>query len=720
VDTDSGCGILPSGFHDPGRIGGRFLHRAETHQPREKQGFLLSSKKIRSVKPKPVAVILALMVLCSIQVRGQKHVADSLQKIVSANARDTVHITALVYLASEYTRTDMARAKSYLFQAIKLANDLGTTRGISGSYSQLITMNQNMGLKDSANYYFEKLEQLAKAHPNDIGIQSNYYHTGGLYHKNAGNYRLALSFQLKGYEYVEPNSPSAAGMLLNIGNTYYKMGEISSAADYHVRALKMFEEVDNLRGQSFCLQSLGNDFMELKVYGTAEQYYLRSLKLKEELKDLRGVGTAWVGLASVARVQKNYDKALRYYNLALDRARELKISTEEGKVLYEIARIHATRGNMPAAANYLNLSYEKVKTTQDSALLVTVSAELSQLQRTQSNFRLTEKTFHSKLEMAGRAGDRPGLVDGYKDLANLYAENRDFEQAYKFLNQYLQMNDSIRGSEIVGQLKSIEQAYQREKNEKEIALLRKDQELKEATIAKQRSDQYMIAIAFVSVLFISVILFNRYKAINKVQRQVEIEKVRNHIARDLHDDIGSTLSSINLISRLALQDNTDTQKHLVRIAENSSRMMESMSDIVWSINPSHDSFGQVIMKMKEFAGEILEPKNISYTISGEDEVSGIPVDIEKRKNLFLIFKEAINNAAKYSGANHVQVEFKREENEVFFTIKDDGSGFDPTQVKRGNGLKNMEARARSFNGSLSLNRESLGKGTSIAVRFAIT
>ncbi len=672
------------------------------------------------MKPKPFAVLLVLMALCSIQGHSQKHVADSLQRIVSANARDTVHITALVYLAAEYSRTDMVRAKSYLFQAINLANDLGTTRGMSGSYSQLITMNQNMGLKDSATYYFKKLEQLAKAHPNDNGIQSNYYHTGGLYHKNAGNYRLALSFQLKGYDYVEPNSPGAAGMLLNIGNTYYKMGEIRSAADYHIRALKMFEGLGNLRGQSFCLQSLGNDFMELKVYATAEQYYQRSLTLKEELKDLRGVGTAWFGLASVARAQKNFDKALKYFNLALNRARELKMNGEEGKALFEIARIEAEKGNVRKASDYLNLSHEKVKTTSDSALLAMVSAELSQLQRAQNNFHLTERSFHSKLEIAGRSGNKPGLVDGYKDLANLYAANQQFEQAYSFLNQYIQLNDSIRGSEIVGQLKSIEQAYQREKNEKEIALLKKDQELKEATIAKQKSDQYVIAIAFISVLFISLILFNRYKTINKVQRQVEIEKVRNHIARDLHDDIGSTLSSINLISKLALEDKSDVQKHLLRIADNSSRMMESMSDIVWSINPSHDSFGQVIMKMKEFAGEILEPKNISYSISGEDEVSNIPVDIEKRKNLFLIFKEAINNAAKYSGASHVEVTFKRDQDDVYFTITDDGSGFDPSQVKLGNGLKNMEARAKSFNGSLSLNRESVGKGTSIAVKFAIT
>lgn len=660
-----------------------------------------------------------------LHVRGQSSTADSLKRIVSKNLRDTAEVAALILLGSEYSRSDTDKAKSYNIQAIRLAEELGAAYGLSGGYAQMITINQNIGLTDSAAYYLARLAELAAKNPSNRNIQSNYNHAAGLYYKNIGDYRGALTFQLQGYEYInkyQPNSPGAAGMLLNIGNTYQKMGDIRNAADYHVRALKKFEKIKNLRGQSFCLHSLGNDFMELKVYATAEQYYQRSLKLKEQLNDSRGVGTAWFGLGSIARRQKKFDKALKYFHLALDRARELKLAGEEGRTLFEIALAEEEKGNLAAAVNYLNQGYEKIKLTSDSSTLTLIEAQLSQLQRVQSNFQLTEQAFHSKLEIAGRAGNKSGLADGYKDLANLYAANRQFEQAYNFLNRYILLNDSIRGREIVGQLKSIEQAYEREKNEKEIALLKKDQELKEATIAKQKSDQYLIAIIFVSLILITVVLFNRYKAINKVQRQVEIEKVRNHIARDLHDDIGSTLSSINLISKLALQDNTDIQKHLQRIADNSSRMMESMSDIVWSINPSHDSFGQVIMKMKEFAGEILEPRNIAYSVVGEDAVSEIPVDIEKRKNLFLIFKEAINNTAKYSGATRVEVVFRREKDDVFFMISDNGTGFDPARVKLGNGLKNMEARAKSFNGSLSLNndRESTEKGTRIAVKFAIT
>ena len=134
--------------------------------------------------------------------------------------------------------------------------------------------------------------------------------------------------------------------------------------------------------------------------------------------------------------------------------------------------------------------------------------------------------------------------------------------------------------------------------------------------------------------------------------------VRNNIARDLHDDIGSTLSSINIMSQLAIQENArlsngqeNAGTHLKKIANHSASMMEKMSDIVWSINPKNDSIEQVVIKMKEFAAEMLEPKNIDYSFEIEDSIMALKLDVQKRKNIFLIFKEAINNAAKYSEGN---------------------------------------------------------------------
>lgn len=204
---------------------------------------------------------------------------------------------------------------------------------------------------------------------------------------------------------------------------------------------------------------------------------------------------------------------------------------------------------------------------------------------------------------------------------------------------------------------------------------------------------------------------------NRAKRQLELEKVRNHIARDLHDDIGSTLSSINIMSQLAM--NGDTKENLNKIAWHSSQMMENMSDIVWSINPKNDTLEQVVLKMKEFAFEILEPKEIMHTFHLDNKLVQLKLDVEKRKNLFLIFKEAINNVAKYSEGSMVSISFFVKQHKIQLSIKDNGKGFNEALAKQGNGLINMKERASSMGGHLSLVSQH-GKGTEIQVDIPIT
>jgi signal transduction histidine kinase len=168
-----------------------------------------------------------------------------------------------------------------------------------------------------------------------------------------------------------------------------------------------------------------------------------------------------------------------------------------------------------------------------------------------------------------------------------------------------------------------------------------------------------------------------------------------------------------------LENPNGSSPHMNRIAEQSSRMMESMTDMVWSINPVNDSMEKVAVKMKVFAGEILEPKNISYKFSGEESLGGLILDAEKRKNLFLIFKEAINNAAKYSDANEVEITFSQSAEKLMMTVFDNGQGFVEQNVKDGNGLKNMDTRAKAIGAQFRLT-SAVAQGTRIELELRLT
>ena len=123
--------------------------------------------------------------------------------------------------------------------------------------------------------------------------------------------------------------------------------------------------------------------------------------------------------------------------------------------------------------------------------------------------------------------------------------------------------------------------------------------------------------------------------------------------------------------------------------------------------------------MKEFSAEILEPKNMSYQFQGEETLNGAVLDVAKRKNIFLIFKESINNAAKYSEGSFVDIHFSQIANDLLLTISDNGKGFDHTKVQNGNGLKNMKARAIEINAQLNLESRQ-GQGTVLKLKLSLT
>ncbi len=237
-------------------------------------------------------------------------------------------------------------------------------------------------------------------------------------------------------------------------------------------------------------------------------------------------------------------------------------------------------------------------------------------------------------------------------------------------------------------------------------------------LGRQRAANSAIIIGLISIVVIGLLLVNRYRVMSNTKRLLEIQKVRNNLARDLHDDIGSTLSSINILSQVALvEQNGNTQNYLQRIGDQSNRMMEDMSDMVWSINPRNDSIEKVITRMREFATEIFESAGIEYRFT-EKISGGLVLDSERRKNLFLIFKEAINNAAKYSKANTVEIDLQQQNDTLLLKVKDNGQGFEEQKVNAGNGLRNLQERAKEVNGTITLT-SAKNKGTELELQLPL-
>ncbi len=205
-------------------------------------------------------------------------------------------------------------------------------------------------------------------------------------------------------------------------------------------------------------------------------------------------------------------------------------------------------------------------------------------------------------------------------------------------------------------------------------------------------------------------------------RKKQMEAVRARISRDLHDDMGSTLQSISVMSEIARMkskaDNMQESMPFIEKIGNASRdMVDKMNDIVWAVNPQNDHFENIILHMRAFGGELLAGKDIALHFKTDSGLNKIILSMEKRKSFFLVYKEALNNAYKYSGAKNVNVEISKTNQKLILIVEDDGVGFNMNEdrlITGGNGLKNMNTRATELNGNILFTSQP-GHGTKISL-----
>lgn len=203
----------------------------------------------------------------------------------------------------------------------------------------------------------------------------------------------------------------------------------------------------------------------------------------------------------------------------------------------------------------------------------------------------------------------------------------------------------------------------------------------------------------------------------RVRQLLRWQKARDRIASDLHDDIGSTLTSISILSRLSsehLDRPEQARTFLQRISQNVQASSQAMDDIIWSINSRNDTMGETIARMRRFAGDLFESSSVKVQLRFDEEHLGVKLEMEKRRDLYLIYKESLNNIAKHAAAKNVLVEMAYRQKVLYLLISDDGSGFDPEQPSNRNGLKNLKTRVDKWNGQLQISTAK-GQGTTVAV-----
>lgn len=236
---------------------------------------------------------------------------------------------------------------------------------------------------------------------------------------------------------------------------------------------------------------------------------------------------------------------------------------------------------------------------------------------------------------------------------------------------------------------------------------------------------YILATIFVFglIIFITKKIAGRKlkKEIEKLERQKTLIEERHRISQEMHDDIGAGLTQISLISEAAKgqsESGNEIKTELNDISITSRKLVDNISEIIWSLNPQHDKLDTLLSHLREQLNKLLEYADINYTIHFPEQVPFITLSNKQRRNILLVTKEIVHNSLKHSKADTLWITATLINRELRFEIKDNGTGFNPSLTYNGNGIKNIRHRIEELHGNLELISEE-GNGTVFIYSFAV-
>jgi signal transduction histidine kinase len=195
--------------------------------------------------------------------------------------------------------------------------------------------------------------------------------------------------------------------------------------------------------------------------------------------------------------------------------------------------------------------------------------------------------------------------------------------------------------------------------------------------------------------------------------------MRNSIATDLHDEIGSNLTNISILSRLSKNNLSRPDKandFLQRISEEVASSSQALDDIIWSVNTNHDTLEETVARMRRYAAELFDAANIRYDLQLDPALEEKKLIMEQRRDLYLLYKEAVNNVFKHAEAKQVIIKVALEQRQLMLTIKDDGKGFETGKESVRHGLKGMKERVKKWKGKIEI-ASAPNQGVFIQVRL---
>ncbi len=588
---------------------------------------------------------------------------------------------------------------------------------------------------DSSEYYYRQAKQLTektnyyRGKRKYVTYQAEIFNLKGLFDSSIYLCRVGLELAK-----AEKDERFTGIHLNNLGNAYLYQGINDSAAHYFLQVPEYFEKTNDDKFLGILYSNLGVVFSNLDQPNESIHYNRLSMQLAKATGDELGIGYAMVNMGSELKTLKNYDSALYYNTKALEIARKEHDQSLEKDALVNLGYVHTSLNNYKAAQDYFEQSLTLSRQAQNDYGVISALKGMAEIQLKTKKFTEADKLLDQALALSLKSGfkEEEQLIYLLQYETDLAAGKH--KEALKHFRLYSELKDSLGSADLKKSITALEKRYEAERKEK--LLLQKDVQIKQQDTALQAKNTWIIVLGASLALLglVGYLIWKFYRQKQRVElREKEMQQMqlsmkareeeRNRIARELHDDLGATLSGIGMYthlikSKVNKEPLSAIEPMVNTIEQSASEMVTRLSDIVWVVNPVHDTIGKLIQRIEEFALDMAKARNMELKVSSSLEEEDLKLDMRARKNIYLICKEAINNSVKYSQASILGISATTSDHLFELSIQDNGIGYDRWRIKRGNGLNNIEQRAKEIGAEFLLEAEP-GKGSKVELRYKI-
>jgi signal transduction histidine kinase len=534
---------------------------------------------------------------------------------------------------------------------------------------------------------------------------------------NKGEYELSLPVFEQSLASAKQSGdrPSQIVILDYIGHIYSQTGKIAYALQYYQQSATIADNTGNQKAAARALINIGALYEEQKDYKKALENYSKAEGIAIVMNDSSVIADCANNKGVVYEQYLNkYPEAITEYRKALGIYSKMKDQPHLGITYNNLGIVYKYLGNYDKAIEYYKKSMQIGEATGNQFLIAANMTNVGNVYAMQKNYTEAVRYNTNGLETALKIKAMNVAVEAAGSLAEDYAGMGNFEKAYEWKTIFSQYSDSLFNSERSKEVAALESRYQTAKKEKEIIVLKDQQQINELSISKQaillQKRNYQFAAsggALVLLGIIAFLLYNRQQLKQKQQRENAIAaaeiKERRRISREMHDDIGAGLTQITLMSEHAQTQQQPTYiADLAAIAGTSRKLISNMGEIIWSLNPENSTTGMLFSYLREQLNNLLEYSGIQYKIEFPDRGLDLKLGNEQKRNILLATKEIVHNAVKYSHARNINIRAGINNSTLTFIIEDNGRGFDATMTHNGNGIKNIQQRIQEINGILHI------------------